>query len=46
VQNLTNSVIHDIPASSRITSTAFGDMTNGDIFNNQRRMQLSAKYTF
>ena len=46
VQNLTNSVIHDIPANSRITSTAFGDMTNGDIFNNQRRMQLSAKYTF
>ena len=45
VQNLTNSVIYDLPYSSRITSGMFGYM-EGQTFNHARRMQVSAKYTF
>jgi hypothetical protein len=45
VQNLTNSVMYDVPLSSRITSGSFADMA-GQTFNVSRKMQLSAKYTF
>jgi hypothetical protein len=45
VQNITNSVMYDIPVSSRITSGSFGNML-GQTFNHSRRMQISGKYTF
>jgi hypothetical protein len=44
-KNVTNSVMYDLPASSRITSGAFGLMS-GQTFNAARHMQFSAKYTF
>lgn len=45
VQNLTNSVMYDVPYSARITSGMFGYMM-GQTFNNARHMQVSAKYEF
>jgi outer membrane receptor protein involved in Fe transport len=45
VQNLTNSVMYDVPYSARITSGMFGYMM-GQTFNNARHMQISAKYEF
>ncbi|HYG99772.1 MAG TPA: carboxypeptidase regulatory-like domain-containing protein [Terriglobales bacterium] len=45
MQNVTNSVMYDLPYSSTITSSYFGDM-KGQTFNASRKMQLVAKYTF
>ena len=45
IQNLTNSVMYDLPYSSRFTSGMFGYMA-GQTFNSSRKMQLAAKYTF